>query len=151
MQFSELGNILRIGRAFDTYRRQVIKEPELHPGLQILLSHICRNPGCSQEFLVERVGIDKTTVAHHLVRLEEKGYIERRVSSHDARMREVYPTSKAEAIYPKLHEAHEVFHEALLKGLSKKDKQELSRLSDILYQNARELIRQNAKGKGEES
>ena len=98
MQHSELGNILRVGRCFDIFRRQQMNNLDLHPGLTLLLGHICRNEGCSQEFLVEKVCLDKTTVAHHLARLEEKGYIERKISSQDARVRLVYPTEKARAI-----------------------------------------------------
>lgn len=119
-----------------------MKDLDLHPGLQLLVSHICRNEGCSQEFLVERVCLDKTTVAHHLARLEEKGYIERRVSKEDGRARAVYPTEKAKAIYPQLHETYSIFYDNLLKDLSEEDQEEVDRLSEILYQNALRLVKE---------
>ena len=143
MQHTELGNILRVSRCFDIFRRQQIKDLDLHPGLSLLVSHICRRPGCTQEYLVERVCLDKTTVAHHLARLEEKGYIERRVSAEDARAREVYPTEKSLAIYPKLHETYTIFYENLLKDMSEEDRAQVARLSDILYRNALALVKEN--------
>ena len=143
MQHTELGNLLRISRCFDIFRRQRIKDSDLHPGLQLLVSHVCRNPGCSQEFLVEKVCLDKTTVAHHLARLEEKGYIERRISPEDARARAVFPTQKALDMYPELHEAYTVFYDNLLKDLSEEDRSEVTRLSEILYQNALRLVKEN--------
>ena len=142
MQHSELGNILRVGRCFDIFRRQQMKDLDIHPGLTLLVGHICRNEGCSQEFLVEKVCLDKTTVAHHLARLEEKGYIERKVSAQDARVRLVYPTEKARKIYPGIHDSYNIFYDNLLNDLSEEDRKEVARLSDILYQNALRLVKE---------
>ena len=142
MQHTELGNLLRISRCFDIFRRQKMKDLDLYPGLTMLVSHVCRNPGCSQEFLAEKVCLDKTTVAHHLSRLEEKGYVERRVSVNDARVRAVYPTEKAMAIYPQLHETYTQFYEQLLRNLSDTDREAVARLSEILYHNALALVKE---------
>ena len=119
-----------------------MKDVDLHPGLSLLVSHVCRNPGCSQEFLVEKVCLDKTTVAHHLARLEEKGYIEKRPSPNDGRARAVYPTEKALQIYPRLHETYTAFYDNLLNSLSVTDRAEVARLSEILYQNALRLVKE---------
>ena len=107
MQTRILGNLLRISRCFDTYRRQNLKEIDLYPALHTVVSFVCRNPGCIQEDLVRRLCLDKTTVAHHLLKLEEKGFIERRVSEEDARCRLVYPTEKAMQVFPQMHLAYE--------------------------------------------
>ena len=72
MNHRVLGNLLRISRCFDNYRRQQIKDVDIYPALQLFVSYICRHPGCIQENLVEELCIDKTTVTHHLMRLEEK-------------------------------------------------------------------------------
>ena len=147
MQHSALGNILRVGRCFDIFRRQQMKDLDLHPGLTLLLGHICRNEGCSQEFLVEKVCLDKTTVAHHVAKLEEKGYIERKISPEDARVRLVYPTEKARDLYPRIHESYNIFYNHLLSDLSEKDKEDISRLSDLLYQNALRLVKEGRSDK----
>ena len=74
-----------------------------------------------------------------MLRLEKSGYVNRQVSPEDGRARCVFPTESALALYPRIHESHETFTSALLTGLSQEDQQELTRLSEILYQNALRL------------
>jgi len=140
MKHRELGNLLRISRCFDSYRRQQLRDADIYPALHLFVSHICRHPGCNQETLVEALCVDKTTVAHHLARLEEKGYIERRVAEDDARCRRVYPTERALDIYPQLRRAYDTFYEGLLRDLSPEDRETVARLSEILYQNAKAMV-----------
>ena len=140
MKHRELGNLLRISRCFDSYRRQHLKDVDLYPALHLFVSHVCRHPGCNQETLVEALCVDKTTVAHHLARLEEKGYITRRVAEDDARCRQVFPTEKALAIYPQLREAYDAFYDGLLESLSPEDREAVARLSEVLYKNARGMV-----------
>ncbi len=140
MKHRELRNLLRISRCFDSYRRQQLKDVDLYPALHLFVSHVCRHPGCNQETLAEALCVDKTTVAHHLAKLEEKGYIERRVGQEDARCRQVYPTEKALALYPQLRAAYDAFYEGLLESLSPEDRQAVARLSEILYENARKMM-----------
>ena len=114
---------------------------DIYPALQLFVSYICRHPGCIQENLVEELCIDKTTVTHHLMRLEEKGYIIRKVSEEDARCRLVYPTEKATAIMPQLHDTYVTFYDTLLKGLSEEEKQQVAVLAEKLYHNVYGLIK----------
>ena len=140
MKHRELGNLLRISRCFDSYRRQHLKDVDLYPALHLFVSHVCRHPGCNQETLVEALCVDKTTVAHHLAKLEEKGFIERRVAEDDARCRQVFPTQKALDIYPRLRSAYDAFYEGLLDSLSPEDREIVARLSETLYQNAKKMV-----------
>lgn len=142
MRSRALGNIMRISRCCNTYRKQQLKEYPLNPAQHIYISYACSFPGCSQEQLVSAICIDKTTVAHQLNRLEEDGYIERRVSEEDGRRRCIYPTDKSLAIYPQVHGAYESFTQKILEGLSEQDRSELSRLTEILCQNAIHLIQE---------
>ena len=139
MKHRELGNLLRISRCFDSYRRQRLRDVELYPALHLFVSHVCRHPGCIQEALVEELCVDKTTVAHHVARLEEMGYVERRVSPDDARCRSVYPTQKAMELYPRLRQAYDDFYEGLLRGVSDDERELFERISARLYANAREM------------
>ena len=141
MNHRVLGNLLRISRCFDNYRRQQIKDVDIYPALQLFVSYICRHPGCIQENLVEELCIDKTTVTHHLMRLEEKGYIVRKVSPEDARCRLVYPTEKSEAIAPQLHETYVTFYDTLLKGLTEEEQEQVTVLAEKLFNNAYGLMK----------
>ena len=135
-----LNNILRIGRCFQTYRRQQLRDTYTTPVQQLLISCVCRHSGKTQDEYAAFLCLDKTTVAHHLLKLEKLGYVDRQVSPEDGRARCIFPTQAAWEIYPRIHTAYEVFTAALLTGLSQEDQQELTRLSEILYQNALRMI-----------
>ena len=139
-----LGNILRIGRCCKLYRKRALKDVELVPAQHLLLSHICRRPGLSQEGLAGTLFLDKTTVAHQLNKLEEQGYISRQPSSEDGRCRLLYPTEKALEIYPRIHGAFEDFTGGLLAGFTEEERETLEALTDRLFQNARKLLEEVA-------
>lgn len=140
MHSRALHNILRIERCFQTFRRQQMRDTDITPVQQLLISSICRHPGKSQDEYAEFLCLDKTTVAHHLVKLEKLAYVDRQVSPEDGRARCIYPTQAALDLYPRIHESYEAFTSALLTGLSERDQEELTRLSEILYQNALRMI-----------
>lgn len=140
MHSRALHNILRIERCFQTFRRQQLRDTDTTPVQQLLISYICRHPGKSQDEYAEYLCLDKTTVAHHLLKLEKMGYVDRQVSPEDGRARCIYPKQAALDIYPGIHASYETFTSVLLTGLSQEDQQELTRLSEILYRNALGLI-----------
>lgn len=140
MHSRALHNILRIERCFQIFRRQQLRDIDATPVQQLLISCICRHPGMSQDEYAENLCLDKTTVAHHLLKLEKSGYVDRQVSPADGRARRVYPTQAALEVYPRIHASYETFTSALLTGLTQEDQRELTRLSEILYQNALGLI-----------
>ena len=140
MRNRTLGNILRTSRCFRLYCRRALGDTELKPAQQLMLSHICRRPGMAQEELSTVLILDKTTVAHQLVKLEALGYLTRSPAPEDGRCRRIYPTEKAEAVYPQIHEAFESFTEAILAGLSESEQAELGRLTDHLRRNALALL-----------
>lgn len=146
MKSRALHNILRIERCFQTFRRQQLRDVDITPVQQLLISCVCRHPGKSQDEYAQWLCLDKTTVAHHLLKLEKGGYVDRQVSPEDARARRVYPTDAAWAIYPRIHGSYETFTSTILTGLSQEDQQELTRLSEILYRNAVSLINGQEEG-----
>lgn len=147
MRSRALHNILRIERCFQIFRRQQLQDMDATPVQQLLISRICQCPGKSQDEYAEWLCLDKTTVAHHMLRLEKGGYIDKQVSPEDGRARCVFPTPAAQALYPRIHATYETFTAFILTGLSQEDQQELTRLSEILYHNALKLIREQGEEK----
>ena len=135
-----LGSILRIGRCCQLYRRQALRDTDLQPAQHLLISQICRRPGLAQEELIAEMVLDKTTVAHQLMKLEEQGYLRREAAEEDGRCRRLYPTEKAVAVYPRVHEVFEEFTAGILAGLSEEEQRELERLTEVLRRNARRLV-----------
>ena len=139
MQSRALGNVLRIGRCFLLYRRRALKDTALSPAQSLIISHVCRRPGLAQESLTGELCLDKTTVAHQLMKLEEQGYIRREASAEDGRCRRIYPTEKAVEVYPRVHRVFEDFTAGILEGLTEEEQAELERLTEILRRNALSL------------
>ncbi len=146
MKNRALGNILRISRCFRLYCRRALGDTELKPAQQLMLSHICRRPGMAQEELSTVLILDKTTVAHQLLKLEAQGYLRRSPSPEDGRCRRVYPTEQGEAVYPRIREAFALFSEGLLSGLNPEEGEQLEHLSEKLLSNARGLAAGSAAG-----
>lgn len=135
-----LGSIMRISRCCTAYRTHILEDSDIRPSDHFYISYACQFPGSSQEEFAKAICVDKTTAAHILRTLEDKGYIERRVSSKDGRRRLIYPTKKALAIYPIIHQAYGDFMKKVLSGLSSKDQEELFRLTAIVAKNAQEIF-----------
>ena len=92
------------------------------------------------EELISALYLDKTTVAHQLMKLEEQGYIRREAPAEDGRCRLVYPTDKALEVYPRIHEAFERFTDAILTGFSDDEQAQLEKLTARLRENAFQLL-----------
>lgn len=63
---------------------------------------ICRSPGISQDEIAKRLYVNKSSVTRQLCRMEKHGFIERKVDKDDKRAKKIYPTKKANEIYPKV-------------------------------------------------
>ena len=123
-----------ISRCESIYRTQQLEE-ELPGIFHSYVLAICRKPGMSQDKLARHLCINKSNVTRHLAKLEQKGYIQRRVSEEDKRELLVYPTQRMLDLHPDVvritkewnalvsedvtEEELEVFHRVLDKVLEK--------------------------------
>ncbi len=139
-----LGNLLFIGRCLNTFQRQAPVDTELIPSQNILISYICRCPGCTAEDLIREYGLHKSRVARLMTVLEKGGYVTRSVSEKDARCRLLYPTEKALSIYPQLEAQYEFYTDEILTGLLAEETEALQNLTERIRENAAKLI-ENAK------
>jgi|GEM_PF-2005787 len=141
-----LATIVGTHRCFVTYKRKNLEDVGLHPALHAFVNYICHHPGCRQEDVIRVLCVDKTTAAHHLNKLEEQGYIERRQNPEDLRRRVIYPTQKAQDAHPRIHEVYGEFQEQILEGLTEEEKEQLQGLMQKVYQNARYIFEQGCCG-----
>ncbi|MBC8548419.1 MAG: MarR family transcriptional regulator [Candidatus Brocadiales bacterium] len=89
----------------------------------------------SQVKLAELIGIEGPTLVRTLDRMEQKGWIRRKVSSRDRRQKLISPTKKVEGVWKKMTEcAHGVRDEAV-KGISAKDVANLQKLLTKIREN----------------
>ncbi len=89
----------------------------------------------SQVKLAELIGVEGPTLVRILDRMEQKGWIKRKISSRDRRQKLISPTKKVEGVWKKMTEcAHGVRNNAV-KGISSKDVVKLRRLLEKIREN----------------
>lgn len=75
-----------------------VKEADLTPRQILVLLTVARNEGLSQTGIVERTGIDRSTLADVVRRLQKKGLLHRRRARQDARAYAVNLTDEGKRI-----------------------------------------------------
>ncbi len=99
------------------------------PGWQVsYVLQICREPGLSQDELAARLYVNKSSVTRQVAQMEQNGLLTREKDAEDRRVRRLYPTEKALALYPEVMAYLEDWNEALTGDLLPEDQAELLRL-----------------------
>jgi len=101
----------------------------------VVIDHLFRNPGISQNTLADMTTKDAPTVTRIIDLLAQKGLAERRLTDNDRRKFLVYLTEAGEAKY---HEVLPIVSAMRRKGwgdLSEGDYQHFIRIMDSIYQN----------------
>ena len=129
-----------ISRSQAQYRHGRISASDLQSGHYAFLLAICRESGRSQEELAHELCINKSTVARHLTRLEESGYVSRNPLPEDKRQFAVYPTKKALAVLPEIRSASEEWMSLLSDGISAEELDIFHSVLERMQDRAREII-----------
>ena len=98
------------------YRAEQLKGTDLGPIHHSYILTVCNNPGISQDGLAKSICINRSNVTRQLTYLEEKGYVERKVSENDRRVLLVYPTQKAIDSLPEIRKMLRTWNEYLTEG-----------------------------------
>lgn len=87
------GHLLRRAqqRAIDLFV-QAVGENGLRPPQFAVLVTVYQNPGLNQTHLVDKTGIDRSTIAEMIDRMVARGYIERKRDAADQRVNTLWPT-----------------------------------------------------------
>jgi MarR family transcriptional regulator, transcriptional regulator for hemolysin len=100
-----------------------------------LLVRLNREEGVTQTRLAELLEIEPISVSRLLDRMEESGWIERRQSSQDRRVRLIFPTAHARDVFGRVKSmAGEVF-DAALAGLSEDERAALVGALETMCEN----------------
>ena len=78
--------VFRLSRMHKTIIGRLLRELGLAPGQELLLLQLWDRDRCSQADLVERLGLDPSTVTKMLQRLERDGWVGREPSPSDRRV-----------------------------------------------------------------
>lgn len=91
-------------------------------------------PGMFLGELADSVQIDRTTAFRTVRKLVDSGYLELKDDQSDKRLRRVYVTKKAAALYPELHAFEQLCSDRLVSNLTDQEQTELKKLlSKLVY------------------
>ena len=119
---SLMRSINRTHRCSKRYYNEKLNADGITGNQQIYIFQICRHPGISQEQLSQRIAVNKSNVTRQLCALEQNGFIRRQPSTDDKRVLQVFPTEKAEALYPKVLDIMRLWNSLLLEDFSEDEK-----------------------------
>ncbi|MDP4179869.1 MAG: MarR family transcriptional regulator [Bacillota bacterium] len=123
-----------------------LEQFNISSGQNVILLTLYRNGGISQEVLSDYLKIDKGCIAKSIKKLEDEGYIQRKVDLDDKRAYKVFLTQKALEIIPQIQESIKNWEEIIISDLSDNEKE---MMEQILYKMARKAC--NIKEKNEEN
>ncbi len=128
--------IARIFRCSILYRNEILAQEGLNGYQHTYILKLCNNPGISQEQLSRMLYVNKSTVTRQLALLEQGGFVTRKPGSADKRTMLVYPTAKAEAVYPKVKAAAQAWNDKLTEGLTEQERDWLCGKLTLLMERA---------------
>ena len=97
----------------------------LFPGQEILLMQLAEKDGKPQKSLCESIGLDHSTVAKSVARLERDGLIERRKCLEDGRVSQVHLTSKGREMTDAISRVWAELERQTIKDLSAQERETL--------------------------
>ena len=95
---------------------------EVTPVQYSIMTVVGEQPGLEQARLAYEVGIDRTTLANVVARLEGRGVLKRGASPTDGRVRLVKLTAKGKRLLDKMREAVRRAHERTIDALPPKER-----------------------------
>ena len=117
--------IFALARSHRAKAASMLADIGLFPGQEILLMQLAEKDGKPQKSLCESIGLDHSTVAKSVARLERDGLIERRKCPEDGRISQVHLTSKGREMTDAIGKVWAELERQTIKDLSASEQQVL--------------------------
>ncbi|MBO0430783.1 MarR family transcriptional regulator [Enterococcus sp. DIV0660C] len=127
-----------ISRSLSYISNVEFKELELNKEQYLYLTRIYENPGIINDAIAELVKQDRTTVSKSVQKLVNAGLVRKEIDAENKKIRRLYTTEKAEALYDYLKREEAYSEKAALLGLSVKEKETLLNLLKKVSKNVDE-------------
>ncbi len=101
---------------------------------------VCNNPGITQDGIAKEIFVNKSNVSRQVAALEAAGLFRREEDEQDSRVSHIFPTDKATELRETIRAANARWREIITEGLSPEEKEELFRLTSVLYENAEKYM-----------
>jgi DNA-binding MarR family transcriptional regulator len=133
-------NIARYIGRLEKFRRQFLNNRlqayKLKGSMFLMLLYLDKNPGSSQDSLVDFVGIDKSGIARKCRKMDDLGYISREQDEKNRRQYNLYLTDSGRELIPVIRELLSEWSDGITAGMGIREKKELVRLLEIMADNA---------------
>lgn len=126
--------ITKIAREVGKFTVRTLRADGIGAGEFDVIHAIRKNPGITQAGVCQITGLDKGAVARQTANLEAKGYLLRQENPSDGRSQLLYATEKADGLKNSKAQIEAQFYDWLLSPISEADRNEFTRILDILYQ-----------------
>jgi MarR family transcriptional regulator, organic hydroperoxide resistance regulator len=117
--------IFALARSHRARAATMLADIGLFPGQEILLMQLGESNGKSQKNLCDSIGLDHSTVAKSVGRLERDGLIERRKCPNDGRVSEVHLTEKGREMTDRISRVWAELERQTVEGLSPEEQAQL--------------------------
>lgn len=125
----ELGRALTcLFRGRRQFMDEKLKEHEFAGIMYMILLHVDRHPGTSQDSVAAHLYLDKCSVARRAKKLEELGFLYRETDQTDRRQNKLSLTDKGRALAPVIREYLGQWGSQVTAELTDEEKAELIRL-----------------------
>lgn len=135
--------ISRIYRSAATYRGSKLGDEGLNSGQHTYIFHVCKTPGVSQDQLARHICVNKSNITRQLGALEKNGFVTREPDPEDRRVLRVYPTQKAEAIFPQVQAIMSEWNQLLLEDFTPEEQAFLTAMLERATQKAIDAAAEN--------
>lgn len=125
----ELGRALTfLFRGRKKFVGENLREYDFTGAMYLILLHVARHPGASQDSIANHMYLDKCTVARRTKKLEELGCLYRETDLADRRQNKLYLTDKGLSLAPVIRHCLAQWGENTTAGLTEEEKATLLRL-----------------------
>ena len=107
-----------------------------------ILMHLAKNDGVNQESIAQFYKLDKGAVAKTLGKLEDKGYIIRKVNQDNQREKIITLSESGKEIIKEMEEILEEFNTALFEGMNSEEIKMLGQLVSSVAKNVLNHLRE---------
>lgn len=125
----ELGRSLSfLNRSRKRFMGEALREYDFAGEMYIILLHVDRHPGTSQDSIAGHMYMDKCTVARRTKKLEELGYLYRETDQNDRRQNQLFLTRKGVELAPVIRQYLSEWGDMATQRLDEEEKETLLRL-----------------------
>ncbi|MFJ8025564.1 MarR family winged helix-turn-helix transcriptional regulator [Streptomyces sp. NPDC096311] len=138
--------IFQLARAHRGHAAAMLRAMNLHPGQELLLMQLFDHDGQTQAELLERVGLDHSTVSKSLRRMQDAGLLTREPALHDRRVMVVHLTDAGRALQEPITDMWRTLEQVSVRVLTPEQVEMFTTCARLIEKSVRDHSRQASVG-----